>query len=346
MSIIIKKHRKIIIDRTLNEIVKESKNIDLKLTSEFLALLKDIGVDFIEINQEVLRKIKELPEGTGYIYRFENVFDAQKFEYIVLSYEKFKSLSENCLQKLKGKKIMFEVSIKDLDKIAIEECDRIFNNINVVCIRVKDVVKYNLSGWSRFIESIKDRYSVYVDFCASNKYYMATSVSLETCVDGADSITTAFNGQIYNLAPLEEVILALKIIKNGEFHGNLKSLAKAAHVYVKLTGQKVSPMKAVIGEDIFKYESGIHVDGIEKNPDNYEPYNPCDVGETRTMYIGKHSGKKAVMVKLKELNVDYEGVDMEKFLNKVRKMSTELKRNILDDELIKMFNDFKNTCLK
>lgn len=344
MSIIIKKRRKIIIDRTLSEIVKANKNIELKLTAEFLALIKELGVDFIEINQEVIEKITELPEGLKYIYRFENVFDAQKFKYIILNYKKLRYLDENSLEKLKDKKIMLEVSIRDLDKIAIEEFDKIFNSIDVVCIRVKDVVKYNLSGWNRFIEGIKNRFSVYVDFCASNKYYMATSVSLEACVDGADSVTAAFNGQIYDLAPLEEVILALKVIKNGEFHGNLKLLAKAVGVYEKLTGKKVFPMKAVIGEDIFKYESGIHVDGIEKNPSNYEPYNPCDIGGTRTMYIGKHSGKKAVMVKLKELNVDYEGVNIENFLDKIRKMSTELKRNILDDELIKMFNDFKKSA--
>lgn len=344
MSIVIDKHRKIIIDRTLPEIVKANRNIDLKLTAEFLALIKDLGVDFIEINQEVVEKITELPEGLKYIYRFENAFDAQKFKYVILNYKKLKYLDKNSLEKLKDKKIMLEVSIRDLDKIAMEESDKIFNSMDVVCIRVKDVVKYNLSGWSRFIEGIKDRFSVYVDFCASNKYYMATSVSLEACVDGADSVSTAFNGQIYNMAPLEEVVLALKIIKNGELHGNLKSLKKAVGVYEKLTDKKVSPMKAVIGKDIFKYESGIHVDGIEKNPRNYEPYNPCDIGGTRTMYIGKHSGKKAVMVKLKELNVDYEGVNIEKFLDKIRKVSTELKRNILDDELLKMFNDFKKSA--
>ncbi len=71
-------------------------------------------------------------------------------------------------------------------------------------------------------------------------------------------------------------------------------------------------MKPVIGEDIFKCESGIHVDGIEKNTHTYEPYNPDDIGSKRTIYIGKHSGKKAVVLRLNSLNIDCNELDINK----------------------------------
>jgi homocitrate synthase NifV len=342
MSIILGKEKKFIVDRTLPEVVKRTEIVDQDLVGKFITLIKNIGVDFIEINGEVLQKIKKLPENVDYIYRVEDPLDVYEFEHLIIDYKKAETLPEEFLNKLRNKKIILEVDIKVLEQLNIEDNCKIFSKLNIISIRIKGIVKYNIAGWNRLIENIKNRFSVYVDFCADDKFYMATSVSLESCMDGADVVTAAFNGQVYGFASLEEVILGLKVIKNGKVCGNLEFMGQLAEVYTKLTRQKVHPMKAVIGEDIFKYESGIHVDGIEKNPDTYEPYNPYDIGKKRIMYIGKHSGKKAVIIKLKELNINYQDVDIGEFLKEIRKNSIKLKRNIFDKELIAMFNDFKN----
>ncbi|WP_242872328.1 homocitrate synthase/isopropylmalate synthase family protein [Clostridium coskatii] len=342
MSIILGKEKKLIVDRTLPEVVKRAEIVDQDLADEFITLVKNIGVDFIEINGEVLQKIKNLPENVDYIYRVGDLLDVYEFEHLIIDYKKAEILPEEFLNKLRNKKIILEVDIKVLEQFNVKDNCKIFGKLNIICIRIKGIVKYNIAGWNRLIENIKNRFSVYVDFCADDKFYMATSVSIESCVDGADVVTAAFNGQVYGFASLEEVILGLKVIKGGKVCGNLEFMEQLVEVYTKLTHKKVHPMKAVIGEDIFKYESGIHVDGIEKNPDTYEPYNPYDIGKKRIMYIGKHSGKKAVMIKLKELNIDYQDVDIGEFLKEVRKNSIKLKRNIFDKELISMFNDFKN----
>lgn len=353
MSIIIKNSKKVIIDRTLPEVVKRLKEVNSHVAIRFLTMLKSLGVDMIEVNRAVLKEIKDIPENLDYIYRVEDVSDIYfmdkckiDFKYIVMDYEKSLTLNEDTLNDLKDKKIMLEIDIKILDELCKKEDPSILSRLNLKCLRIKDVVKYDIHGWSRLIEDIKEQFHVDVDLCADSKYCMATAISIEACMDGADSVTAAFNGQIYGLASLEEVIVGLKVIKNGEVSGNLKLIGEMAKIYTQLTHEKVYRMKAVIGEDIFKYESGIHVDGIEKNPVTYEPYNPYDIGEKRTMYIGKHSGKKAVIIRLQELNIDCSHINMDGFLKIVRELSIKLKRNIFDDELVEIYNDFKNTCLR
>lgn len=353
MSVIIKKNKKFIIDRTLPEIMKRSEKIDENMIKNFLTLLKEIGVDLIEINKSALNKIKNFPRDLDYIYHVDDICDIYflnkcefRFKYIAVDYKKAVTFNEDILNRLKNKEIIIEADTKILDKLFSSEGNEIFNRLNISCLRIKGIVKYNLSGWSGLIENIKTHFSTDVDFCPDNSFYMATAIGMEACSDGADFITAAFNGQIYGFASLEEIVLGLKVIKKGEVSGNLKLIGELSKVYTQLTGEKVYCMKAVIGEDIFKYESGIHVDGIAKNPYTYEPYNPYDIGEKRTMYIGKHSGKKAVMLRLKELNIDYEGINGNNFLSKIREVSIKLKRNIFDEELIQIYNDFKNTCLQ
>ncbi|MCH3965553.1 MAG: homocitrate synthase [Clostridium sp.] len=353
MSIIIKNSEKVIIDRTLPEVVKKLKEVDGGISIKFLTMLKDLGVNMIEVDRDVLNKIRDIPKNLDYIYRIEDASDIYfmdkykiDIKYAAIDYKKSLTLNENALNILKDKKIMLEVDIKILDEFYEREDPSILDKLNLECLRIKHVVKYNICGWKRLINNIKEKFHVKVDMCADSIYCMATAISIEACMDGADSVTAAFNGQIYGLASLEEVIVGLKVIKNGKVSGNLKLIGEIAEIYTELTHEKVYRMKAVIGEDIFKYESGIHVDGIEKNPVTYEPYNPYDIGEKRTMYIGKHSGRKAIIIRLNELNIDCGDIDMDAFLKKVRELSIKLKRNIFDDELIQIYNDFKNTCLR
>lgn len=239
-------------------------------------------------------------------------------------------------------KVILEIDIEKIDDKFWDENYEILNNFNISSIRVNNVKKCNFSSWSKFIKNIKNEFSVLIDFCPQNEYFAATAIAIEGCLDGADFITTAFYGERYGFAALEEVMLALKVISNGEFTGDLKLLCKIKSIYEKLINHKIFSMKPVLGDDIFKYESGIHVDGIEKNEKTYEPYSPCEIGSKREMFIGKHSGKKAVITKLTQLNLNPNNIDVDELLRKIRSKSVNLRRNVLDKELIKLYVSMNN----
>lgn len=346
MAIVVDNSRKIIIDKSLQEIMKVFTNIDYMKVFYFVTLLKKVGVDLVEINSNVIEKINMFPRTIDCIYRLNKADDIEiienfNFQNIVIDYKRAINLENESINKVKLKKVILEIDYDELDNLFLDEDNKMFNKFNILCLRIKNILKYNLSGWSQLIKYIKTKYKVMVDFCPSNEYCMATAISMEACIDGTDFITTCFNGQKFGFAPLEEVLMSVKILKNSQIIGNTKLLSELSKVYKEMTKTSINCMKPVLGEDIFKYESGIHADGIEKNPKNYEPYDPEEIGQIRQLIIGKHSGKKAVMVKLEKLNVDCSDIDIEALLRLIRNKSIELKRNINDGELIKMAEDMK-----
>lgn len=345
MSIVFNGRKKFIIDKTLISdktlVCKSKGEIDY-----FVTLLNKMCVDLIEIDRTSVAKVNTKRNSANFAYvikdeqdiTFINDYD---FKYLVVDIKTARTFYNSSINIMNKSRIILEIDIKDLNMIFSAVNYEIFNNFNVFCVRVKNVKKCNFNGWCNIIRKIKNELGVLVDFCAEDDYYMATAVAFEACSDGADFITAAFNGNEYKLASLEEVILALKIINNAEIVGDLAILKVISEVYEKLTNRKISIIKPVIGQDIFKCESGIHVNGIEKKSLTYEPYKPEEIGMKREIIIGKHSGSKAVEIKLKQLNIRSEDIDINKFLSLIREKSIELHRNIFDDELKNMYKNFK-----
>ena len=93
--------------------------------------------------------------------------------------------------------------------------------------------------------------------------------------------------------------------------------------------------KPIIGEDIFGVESGIHVDGIMKKETIYEAYAPAEVGQKRTIVMGKHSGSSAIVAKLKECQMPMiDEIHMRWLLDAIKQISMKKRRSISDDEFI------------
>jgi homocitrate synthase NifV len=90
--------------------------------------------------------------------------------------------------------------------------------------------------------------------------------------------------------------------------------------------------KAVIGRTIFNVESGIHVDGILKKPQMYEPYLPELVGRHRRLIVGKHSGRKSIAAKLRELGYASADFDVAHLLSAVRAESVGTMTSLTDEE--------------
>jgi 2-isopropylmalate synthase len=108
----------------------------------------------------------------------------------------------------------------------------------------------------------------------------------------------------------------------------------------KLTGMVVAPNKAIVGHNAFRHESGIHQDGVLKERSTYEIIMPEDVGFTGSgIVLGKHSGRHALAVRLKELGFSDLSPAQIETINERFKALADKKKNIFDDDLISIVED-------
>ncbi|GAG56924.1 unnamed protein product [marine sediment metagenome] len=98
--------------------------------------------------------------------------------------------------------------------------------------------------------------------------------------------------------------------------------------------------KAIVGTNVFAHESGIHADGVIKNPRNYEVFNPSEVGLARQLVVGKHSGSHTILHKFKEFDIELTDKQANEILALARAMSIDLKRSLFDKELMYVYNEY------
>ncbi|HWQ78226.1 MAG TPA: hypothetical protein VN381_05385 [Anaerovoracaceae bacterium] len=188
-----------------------------------------------------------------------------------------------------------------------------------------------LSDYLRIFPEILENASLPVSFSTKNAGYAATALMIEWVLSGGDRIVCAFMGTGGH-APLEEALLALQV--NGYPLSNIDPvrLKPLGALWQQISGRAIPDKKPVVGEKIFEVESGIHIDGIIKNSLNYEPFSPEKVGAERRFVLGKSSGKKALLMKLKELNLNINTADLDRILRLIRQKSMEESRSISDTE--------------
>jgi 2-isopropylmalate synthase len=139
---------------------------------------------------------------------------------------------------------------------------------------------------------------------------LAVANSLAAVKAGVRQIECTVNGigERAGNAALEEVAVALAVRKNSfgvATKLKLDELYKSSKLLTEITGAVVAPNKAVVGANAFAHEAGIHQDGIIKNPLTYEIISPETVGvPSRSLVLGKHSGRHALHESLKELGYD------------------------------------------
>jgi homocitrate synthase NifV len=92
---------------------------------------------------------------------------------------------------------------------------------------------------------------------------------------------------------------------------------------------------------VFAHESGIHADGVIKNPLNYEVFTPEEVGLERQLVIGKHSGTKSIKMKFKEFLIELDDEECADILKIVRTHAIESKRGLFSKELMYIYKDYK-----
>lgn len=204
------------------------------------------------------------------------------------------------------------------------------------CHRISGLEDLIFYDYQRIFSEIMKAFGENIEMCIKNKYGSATGMSMEWLKAGGRKVVTTFAG-IGGYAPLEEILGSIAFLEKINHSGNLKLLPKIISLFEKITDSKLKINAPFIGKDIFNVESGIHVNGIAKNPRTYEPYDPSEIGRERKIIIGKHSGISSLEIKLKELNIKYNSNNLPNMLEHVRKISTQKHRGLNNDEIKQLY---------
>jgi 2-isopropylmalate synthase len=181
-------------------------------------------------------------------------------------------------------------------------------------------------------ESLGDPEGITLSAHCHDDLGLAVANSLAAVRAGVRQIECTINGigERAGNASLEEVVVALAVRKEnfGVTTGiRLDQLFPASRLLTEITGAQVAPNKAVVGANAFAHEAGIHQDGIIKNPLTYEILSPQTVGvPNRSLVVGKHSGRHALRMTLKDLGYEASDAELAEIYKRVTTLADQAKQ--------------------
>jgi len=177
-----------------------------------------------------------------------------------------------------------------------------------------------------------------------NDLGLAVANSLSGIENGARQVECTINGvgERAGNASLEEIVMALKVRKDLiNYYTNIKTeeIYNASKMVSSFTGIVVQPNKAIVGENAFAHESGIHQDGMLKNRQTYEIMTPESVGVPKTKIIlGRHSGRHGLSSRLIELGYKVNEEELQKVYQSFLDLADK-KKEIFDEDLRMLMGD-------
>ena len=169
---------------------------------------------------------------------------------------------------------------------------------------------------------------------------LATANTLAAIQGGATHVNTTVHGlgERAGNAALEEVVMGLKHLHGIDSGINMHNYAELSALIAKASGRPIAWQKSLVGDGVFTHEAGIHVDGLIKDPLNYQGVDPADMGRTHQLVLGKHSGTHAVLHAYHQLGLSLRGDQAGSILNSIRKFVTRTKRTPECEDLIEFYD--------
>lgn len=186
------------------------------------------------------------------------------------------------------------------------------------------------------VQKLVQALDIPVEMHTHNDLGLATANALAGVRAGATSVNTTVNGlgERAGNAALEEVVMALKHLYGCKTGLRTEHLLELSRLVAKTVNCAVPPWKAIVGDNTFAHESGIHAHGVLQNPSTYEPFDPREVGRQRRLVVGKHSGRHLINQVLSTQGIHLDPDRGQDVLNEVRDRAVFLKRSLTVNELL------------
>lgn len=198
---------------------------------------------------------------------------------------------------------------------------------------------------SYVLNHIPEASKVIISVHCHNDLGLAVANSLAAIKKGATQVECTINGigERAGNAALEEVVMNIKTRRDyfNNFYTtiNTKEIYRTSRLVAELTGIHVQRNKAIVGQNAFAHEAGIHQHGVLRARETYEIMKPEDIGWGGTnIVIGKHSGRHAVKAILQEMGYDLNKEQLDKVMNKM-KLLADKQKEVTRDDLIAIATD-------
>ena len=188
-------------------------------------------------------------------------------------------------------------------------------------------------GMDYLVKQLRSTINAEIALHCHNDFGMALANSIAGLLAGANAVSTTVNGigERAGNAALEELVMALKFIYGVDLGFDVSKFCELSKLVESLTHMDIPYNKPIVGKNIFRHESGIHVDAVIEEPLTYEPFLPELIGHRRQIVLGKHSGCRAVRAKLNECGIDVTKDELCKIVEQVKSKREE--GNYINDEL-------------
>ena len=179
-----------------------------------------------------------------------------------------------------------------------------------------------------------------IEMHAHDDLGLATANTLAAIRAGATHVNTTVNGlgERAGNAPLEEVVLGVAKLYDGSTGVDLKGFPALSERVARASGRPVPWQKSIVGPGAFTHEAGIHVDGLLKDPRNYQGFDPGEVGRSHRIVLGKHSGHRAVLAVYAGLGIPLSEAAARRLVDAVRAFVIHAKRPPDETELLELLH--------
>jgi isopropylmalate/homocitrate/citramalate synthase len=175
-----------------------------------------------------------------------------------------------------------------------------------------------------------------IDLHCHDDYGLALANAMAGIRAGADCIHTTVNGmgERTGIPDLAETILAFHNLEGAQKFG-LPPLMELSNYLERVSGFFLAPNKPITGQNAFSHKSGVHTNGILKDPRTYEAFDPAMLGRERKIVIDKYTGKSAVAARLDEYGIEVSAAELEVIVNRIKNVSDQRKQ-LFDADILEI----------
>jgi len=285
--------------------------------------------------------------GLNYIHTFIATSDIHLEYKLKMTRDQALAKAIDAVEYGKSRGLQVEFSAEDATRTDREFLKKVFGEVakaGADRIDIPDTVGYSTPEYiAEITKDAIDATKLPVSVHCHNDFGLAVANAISGIQAGAQCAHVTINGigERAGNASLEEFVMALNSLQfenKWETNINTKLLYETSRYVSKLVGINVQPNKAIVGENAFGHESGIHTHGVLSNPLTYEPISPEIVGRTRWLQVGKHAGIHGMNAMLKEYGIEPNDEQTKQILEQVKNIGDQGKQ-VTEVELLSIANE-------